>query len=249
VGGTGKVERDLVVAAALARMEGEVGRDVRLSVADATIAGEVGRDVRGEVTRLSASARSTVRGNVDLQVVEPDEVTVEDGARIGGVMRIDEHPADSRYRHAGWYALQVVQLLGAFLVALILVRVAPSLFTVPFQRTRSVALDIGIGLLVLVATPIVALLAVFTIVGLPLGLIALGAYLLAVYVAGIVVGGRIGNAVLRRRPSNGALPLFVGLLILAVATALPFVGPVLGLVAIVVGLAVMVRVVRDRRTR
>ncbi len=93
----------------------------------------------------------------------------------------------------------------------------------------------GVGLLGLIATPILAILAMVTIIGAPLGLaILLGVWPLVAFigylVAGIAIGdwvvGRMSPTVVRERPYMAAV---IGILILHVLGIVPFVTPVASL--------------------
>jgi hypothetical protein len=79
----------------------------------------------------------------------------------------------------------------------------------------------------LVGGPVLILVLAVTLVGLPLALVLLGLYLLGLYAAKIVVALALGRALLRPRgnPRRDALrALVVGLVLVTLATALPFVG-------------------------
>jgi hypothetical protein len=87
-----------------------------------------------------------------------------------------------------------------------------------------------------------------TIVGLPLALLALATFLAGLYVAGIVTGALVGSLLLARR---GATPRFAavllaGLLVMAVATSVPYLGGLVRLVALPLGLGLAAFQVRHR---
>ena len=98
----------------------------------------------------------------------------------------------------------------------------------------------GIGLLVLVSVPIMALLVAFSLVGLPLSFIAFVAWLVFLYLAKTVVGAVIGRMLLSESNSL-PLTLLVGLAIVIVAVNLPFIGGILNFVLTIVGLGLLVQ--------
>ncbi len=246
VSATGHVHGDALVTAADARIDGRIGRDLLARTQDLVVAGHVERDVVGEAARLGVSAPARIGGDVRVEVSNLEESRISNAAVVLGVTQVDEAPDVSKYAHGGWWALQVLQLLAAFVVGLVLARLYPPLFTAPVSRGRRMLADLGLGLLLLVATPIAAVVLVCTIIGLPLGLIGLVTWMVAVYLAGIVVAGRLGNALVRRHLTTSALGLLVGLLVLGILGELPWIGPVVAVFVIIVGFAIAVDVARER---
>ena len=109
----------------------------------------------------------------------------------------------------------------------------------------------GIGFLVLVTVPIVAVIIAITVVGLPLSFSTITAWLTAWYLAKIVFAHLVGRSVLASRSDNSglALVLFVGLIIVTIAINLPFLGGVLNLLATILGLGLMVQLWLNRASR
>ena len=110
--------------------------------------------------------------------------------------------------------------------------------------------DVMIVLLIIfmVATPIIAVLACVTVIGIPIGVIALMAWCAGVYLAKVVVAQLIGSRVLDEvadRDRHFAVSLLVGLLILTFVGNLPFVGGVIRSGVTVLGLGLLVLYVRD----
>jgi hypothetical protein len=100
-----------------------------------------------------------------------------------------------------------------------------------------------VGLVVLVAVPVGAVLAAFTLVGLPVGLFVLALWLAGLYVAFLVVAALVGRSLLQRPggpPPAFAPLLLVGLVALTVTVNLPYVGGVVRLAVILVGLGLAV---------
>ena len=110
----------------------------------------------------------------------------------------------------------------------------------------------GWGAIILVATPIAALIVCVTIIGLPLGLIALALYTIAIYLTQLFVGLLIGQLIIgafrgveTRAALVGAIAL--GFAILSLLKLIPFVGFFIGLAAILFGLGAIL--VSERKLR
>jgi hypothetical protein len=101
--------------------------------------------------------------------------------------------------------------------------------------------SIGIGAAALVAIPVVAIVVCFTLVGLPVGLLALVLYVAAVYSAQIFVGAWLGQELLGE-PSGQADAigrLALGLALIHVVGLVPYVGKLAGLAVCLWGLGAL----------
>jgi hypothetical protein len=114
--------------------------------------------------------------------------------------------------------------------------------TLPDGRRFFAAL--GLGFAAALLAPVALVLVGLTIVGLPAAILGLALFLASLYVAGIRVAALIGTALLP--PADASLRAFglallAGLAVLAVGTHLPFVGGVVRVVVVLVGLGLLVR--------
>ena len=90
-------------------------------------------------------------------------------------------------------------------------------------------------------TPFVLVGVGFTIVGIPVAVLGLFAYLAAIYVADITVGALVGRALLQPDSSlaSFARALLVGLGIITLGHLLPFIGAAVGWVSMLLGLGLL----------
>jgi hypothetical protein len=98
-----------------------------------------------------------------------------------------------------------------------------------------------VGFLVLVATPVAALILGVTLVGMPIALLTLFTWLAGLYLAKVFVGALVGQEILKSQagpPRPFVLSLLLGLFIIFVATDLPYVGAVVSFLVIVLGLGI-----------
>jgi len=189
---------NLWIAAQRAAVEGEVGGDLSLRAPDALINGHVKGNVSFYGMRLSFGPDARVDGNVTYYAGSP--AMIDEGAVIKGKVESyafrdtpqtlappppAKQKAERRWSAPG-YEISLggavfFGLLAAF-VALISPSAAPRLRR---EMGEHPFLSFVVGLAWLIATPIVALMAAFTIIGLPLTLLILLLWPLAV-LAGIV---------------------------------------------------------------
>jgi hypothetical protein len=188
---------------------------------------------------------ATVRGDVR----STKSPTVERGASVGG----DVETIDT----TGLFTAFGVRILGLFWLAVtVSTGILGLLFVLLFPRSAqttartasgSLGKSIGIGLLVAILLPIVAVVAMATVVGLPFGLGLLGALgvLHAIaYVAGALWFGRL----MVKEPKSALGAFFAGWGILRVLALIPGIGVLVWIVTTVIGVgAITIAVWRGGR--
>ncbi len=93
------------------------------------------------------------------------------------------------------------------------------------------------------ASAVAALVAGITVIGLPLALLGVLTLAAGIYLAKILVGVFVGRALRRSfgaQPAQFALDLLVGLVVLAVASHIPYVGWFVSLLVVLLGLGIAV---------
>jgi cytoskeletal protein CcmA (bactofilin family) len=225
----GRVRGDLVVVSGRLRISGTVDGDV-VAVADrATLApgARIGGDLIYGDKRPVVPAGATVEGDVDR--VSVGEVTDPVGF-IGAA--------------AIWIAVSV----SALVLGLLLLWLAPRALDAAFAAaSTSLGLTIGWGLLLFFGLPILAVIALVTLVGIPLG-VALLLALLPLYAIGYTTSAWLLGRRLVGPPRGRVLAFLAGLAILRVLAIIPILGGIVWFAATVVGLgALLVATWRARR--
>jgi cytoskeletal protein CcmA (bactofilin family) len=244
----GGVEGDVFAFTADADFDGTVGRDVYASAGMTDLRGSIGRNLAVRTGRLTLLPSARVGGNLTARVKREKNVRIDPAATVAGKTEIrlpELHP--SRFLQPKFYFLQAVWLAAAFLTGLLLNWLFPALFTTRLETTGALLRTLLWGFLALVVMPVAAIVAAVTLVGLPVGLAALVLWLAGLYLSGIFVAVLVGRA-LMQAPAEAkqafALPLLVGLLILAVVTKIPYVGFLLTFLVILLGLGIGVSQIR-----
>jgi cytoskeletal protein CcmA (bactofilin family) len=249
----GRVGRDAATAGERVRIEGEVARDLFVAGRTIDVQGRIGRNllVRGdEVTLLDAAS---VGGDFDARLPEGHAPEIAPGASIGGeriegVLDHEGHAHRSRWMRPGFYMRTLVLMASAFLVGMLLHLVRPGLFEHALPAAADFFRELGLGFVTLVVTPVAIAIACVTVVGIPIGLMALFAFVTGLFLSGIVVAALLGQAVLGRRDESAprfGVALLLGLVIVTVAVNLPFIGGLLRLVVLMTGTGMLVAHVRD----
>jgi cytoskeletal protein CcmA (bactofilin family) len=154
-------------------VDGRVGVDFAGFGSTVTISGAVEGDVEGFAETLTLLPSARVGGNVTARVDSAGDLTIAQGAVVGGTVNeqlLEREQRRNRYLTVGQYVRQIVRLGGAFLVGLLLLWAVPVLRDVSLPSAGDVLRSGGIGLAAAVTLPVAAFLVCITIVGLPLGM-------------------------------------------------------------------------------
>ena len=225
----GRVRGDLVVVSGRVRISGTVAGDVVAVAERATLApgARIGGDLIYGDERPVVPPGATVAGDVDR--VSVGEITDPVGF-IGAA--------------AVWIAVSV----SALVFGLLLLWLAPRALEAAFAAARtSPGVTIGWGLLLFFGLPILAVIALVTLVGIPLG-VALLLALVPLYALGYTTSAWLLGRRLVGPPRGRVLAFLAGLAILRVLAIIPIVGGIVWFAATVAGLgALLVATWRARR--
>ncbi len=263
----GDVAGDVVTSGGNIWVSGDVQGCLDAQGGNIVISGTIGRDVVVTASRLTLSSTAMLKGN--LAYTSSHDVDLAEGAQIEGKLskesggkamvlwrltsvlanHLPENPQNWKEWKSGfplWFRVLLrissfVSLLIAGIVILIVYRrhatmVADRIVSSPLKTLLW-------GLIFLVCVPIAALILCFSVAGLPIGLIALAAYLVFSYVSRVYVALAIGREILDRVTKQDVRiiwQLIVGLLIITILSSIPFyIGWIVRIICVLFGLGGM----------
>jgi cytoskeletal protein CcmA (bactofilin family) len=236
----GVLQGNAYAAAGNIVMRGTIRGFAQLIAGAVRIDGTVGSDVSVSADRLDIGPDARIEGDLRYRV-PPESVTIDSAAVItGSVVAL---PVRSL---AGvWLVLRALAGLGFLLAGMVLVGIFPSVAATAADRLRAHPLPsmaLGVGWLVLVP-PLIVLVTV-TVIGIPIALLLLAAYVLVLYTSGIVAGLSIGRALTGAWALGGrgrlVLAFLAGGLLLLLASLVPVLGGLVVLVAILLGAGALI---------
>ena len=249
IASTAEIGGDLLVGAGNVRIDALIEGDVKGGAGEVTITNGVRGNVELEVDNLTVASTANIEG--DLTYTSENEAEIESGAQVGGTTThqpVEEEPAKAALG-AGIAATamgKVVAFLMILVVGIIIILIMPRRIVSMADSIRMYPLpSLGWGAVILFATPIAAIIVCFTVIGIPVGLIALAVYGIAIYLSQIPVALLIGRLIIRRSTeveSKGLLvgALALGLVILGILRLIPFLGFWVGLATALFGLGAVV---------
>jgi cytoskeletal protein CcmA (bactofilin family) len=217
-------------------VSGHVTRGVVVVHGDAHISGRV----EGDVVALSGRVVVTADGRVGGDVVSRLEPRVSRGTVAGAVKRVDLQGIFTGLIIGFLAFLWVAVTISIAVFGLVFVGLFPRAADTAAAAGKRVGASIGWGVLVGVIGPIVALLVLVTLVGIPLGLGMVGALNLLAplgYVTTALIIGRIWVKGRSNRARIGAF--FAGFGILRLAALVPGIGLLVWLGACIYGLGAL----------
>jgi hypothetical protein len=239
-----RIGGNAAVFAADTDIEGTVGQDFTSYSGRVDGRPSIGRNFFARAGSVSLHAPAHIGGTLTAKVNRPENALIESGVTADGRTDIQVvPPAPSRYSTASFYLRQLIWLAAAFITGLTLFWLLPGFARINLDTSTALLLAGGVGFLTLVVTPIAAVVAAVTLVGLPIGLIMLTAWMIAGYLAKILIAGFLGRSLLASHNDAqppGALALLAGLIPVFVAINLPYVGGVINFILIVLGLGAFV---------
>ncbi|MBS1842032.1 MAG: polymer-forming cytoskeletal protein [Acidobacteria bacterium] len=191
----GKVGRSLTSFCQSLGVDGQVGGDVVSFNQSTRIAGTIdgGLNARGELLTIKSKARIT--GPVKFEGEK--EPRVEEGAVLtAGPVSFTKHMPNHREGGKGYLFFRLLWTCSFILYGMVLTLLMPRFAGDCVSSAENAGPSLGIGLLILLSTPIAAGLACFTFVGLPLGILTLVLWLVLLFSAQIVFGSLLGRWIL-----------------------------------------------------
>jgi cytoskeletal protein CcmA (bactofilin family) len=241
VGGT------MTIGAADTQLDGHVNGDLLAFAATLDMNGSFGGNDTIRAARLKIGPMADLSGQVKYRGGREPEVA--SGAKLGSPIQIlSRGRPQPNYASPNYYWRQILSWGAALLFGIVLFAIAPVFLGEVEKSSRRFGLSLGLGLLFLVATPVAAIIACFTIIGLGLGITVFFVYLIALYATQVFIGEWIGGKLLSAGAGMGAVigRLALGLAILHGLRMIPFLGRLIGLIVILWGLGALVLAIHQR---
>jgi cytoskeletal protein CcmA (bactofilin family) len=234
----GQTADDVIVLDGTVRIAGSATGDVVSVSGPVRVSGRVDGDLIAVSDRAFLAPTARVGG--DLRYGDERPVLAR-GARVGGEIS-NEDWADAA---SGWGWVSVIGWwlavsVSTLIVGALLVLLAPAALYAAERAVRErLGATIGWGFAIAIGVPLLAVLALITLVGIPFGVALLLAALPVLLVAYVTSAWLVGRRVLRNRSTSPWAALLVGWGILRLLALIPIAGALIGLASTVVGLGAL----------
>ncbi|HEY5806031.1 MAG TPA: polymer-forming cytoskeletal protein [Candidatus Saccharimonadales bacterium] len=240
---------DASLAAGDASLSGSVGRDAAMTAQSIVLSGQIGRDVTATVENLQLNQGATINGN--LAYTSKNDAKIASGVVVNGETTKSQ-PKERRDGAAptggGFsFGFALYLLVAGLLTALVLVLLFPqAIRAVTDQAVRSPWKTLLVGFIAALAVPALILLLMITVIGIPLALLIIVAWILIQAFAGVAAAYYLGRLILRKR-RNPILTMLLGATLLIILYFIPILGIIVWLAAMFWGTGMILLELNRRR--
>ncbi|MBI5457336.1 hypothetical protein HY971_01240 [Candidatus Kaiserbacteria bacterium] len=245
---------DVLWGGGMLRVDAPVGGDMQLAGGEVVINAPVHGNVSFKGQKLTLGKDAVIDGNLDYSAQK--EATIEAGAVVKGKTTYEQQKtATPAISGKGIIALLSLLFLGKFL-ALLVFALALGLF---FRRYAEALvsnaitqplLETGRGLIVLIVLPVVSVMLLVTLIGVPLGILGFLAFgillLVASPLAAVIVGSVVHKWIFKPAEYQVAWQtILLGVAIYTVLGFIPLVGGIAKFVLILLAVGSMMKIKWD----
>jgi len=245
IGSNARIGWDVFAAGVTLEMRGNVDGGLSGSVGHGLVSGKIGKNINLKISEnnlnegLIISPEASVGGGIIYTAKNPAQISEK--ASIGGKIEQKIPETKSTNWFAVWALAKIYAIFSALVVGLVLVflgrKITPKILEKIEEKPFKMLLP---GLIIMLVLPPIALILAFTIIGIPMALIISAWWLVATYVAKIFTAILVGQLILKALFKKGSVPLIwsliLGVIVLWLLFAIPFIGWMLCLFAIWFGL-------------
>lgn len=265
---TGETERDLFIAGNIISIlnEANIGRDV---FAAGNVV-DVATDLPGD---LSITANKVVINGINIAGdlnVEAENIIIEgkvnvDGkfvvnsdANIDGIEKISYaeiekyEVVEDELTATEILIAKIISIAGLFIAFTIVMAMFPAVKKRINKELNATQFgkDLVIGIVTLVAVPIIAIFLLISIIGAPAGILLLAAYIIIIYLSQGFTGLWLGKIIVEKLAHgkiNDFLELLIGITVLALLVMIPWLGTYIGLLSLILGLGLFMQSIKPNR--
>jgi hypothetical protein len=244
-----KIGGNVTIGGGEVEIDGAIGGYLEVGGGSVRINGPVAGDVEVGAGEVELGPDARIEGKLSYE--SGDEIARDPAAQVrGGLERIEREERWPAWQHAshdraaghGW-----LWSLGLLAIAAILAAALPYFYLGVAQTARMRwPLSLLIGFVVVVCVPVVAVLAIVTLVGIPLALALIALYFVLLLAGYVSAGIALGELVLQRWGAARAASTgwriaaaVLAVLVMSLAGRTPFVGSLITLAAVLMGIGAL----------
>jgi cytoskeletal protein CcmA (bactofilin family) len=251
-----QIVKDSHIAGGTIMFNGDEAGDLVLAGGTVVVNGTIGKNlIVTKAQKVTIGSYTVIRGNFEYSA--PSEAVIEQGATITGTTTFHKTEgatpgaANRTSAFAGlltfWF---VAKMVMAFVLACVLWYVwKRDMVDVLTQASSHFGRELLRGFAFLILVPVAAVIALITVIGVPLGVIALLLYAVLLMLAAPVAGVVTASLIMRNRTDLRWFHLLLGVLVYAVVMLIPFIGWIAAFVVYFVALGALVNVLRFKFQR
>lgn len=189
---TGIINRDLYVCASKVIINGAVNRNIYVASSELLVGDKayIRGDVHSTTDKIVISETANVLGTVEYRS-DASVVSIPESIQVNRI-EVETNKNQGNVSKSFDFNGKILELLMVFVTFILMLAIVPEFFTKIDDRYALNAKELfkafGIGVLLLIVVPIVSIILMVTIVGLPIAFVALLLYIIAFIITGAVAG-------------------------------------------------------------
>lgn len=250
------IKRDAIIAGADVELNGNFERNVSIYASKVTLKNvNIKGNLKLYTESITVEENATIEGT--LYYPEDSNYKASKGANIN---QIEKTPAIQTENEENYFATLSAKIWSFLALALVFAAISlffPNIFNKINEKYEKFEMSEAIevftkGLVVFILGPVIALILCLTMIGLPLGIILLILYGLALYLTTIFTSYLIGYKVWQKVFDKEAHILFfglIGLFILLILQLIPGVRILATIISVLVGLGLIFDTIKKQETK
>lgn len=241
VGKEASISGSMVFGAGNVEVNGPVGGNIVAGVGNLVVRNSVSGGIYTGVGKLQIDEGAKITG--DVTYWSDEEALVDEAATISGTLErrtpVEPRGPSDKDVESFLTGFRLFSLLSMVVIGLLLLRFFPGILETGVQiLDQKPWQSLGLGLVKLILEPIVAIILIVTVIGLPLGIFLIFAYIMEIYFASYFVTFWIGKLVMNRfnQKANLYWSFIVGVLVFALITSVPIVSGIVRFLSLLFGL-------------
>jgi cytoskeletal protein CcmA (bactofilin family) len=237
------IGRDLLFASRKIQIDAMIDNNIMGAGETVNIGDFVGGNVEVHDTNLTIASTATIHGN--LRYTSDNDAVIQSGAAIDGTTtRMEPIRREFNWPVIGLWAGIIAYLMTLLTGCLIILLAPKRAQAVATSIMRQPLLSLGWGAVILFAAPVAIVITLITVIGIPLGLIGMVIYGIAIYLCqiagGLFIGYWILGYVTKVNSRGGLVGAFaLGFTMLTLVKLIPYIGWVIWLLTVLFGLGAM----------
>ncbi|MFA5172846.1 MAG: hypothetical protein WC435_00380 [Candidatus Paceibacterota bacterium] len=254
------VAGDLVSAGGLVAVNGNIGGNAKIAGGVININGHIkGNVVVKADEKITIGENAVIDGNLEYSASSAESLKIEEGAVISGkttfteiaLPKVDAQKAKSFF--FAFIGIFTIYKLLAFIISALILFLLFKEFSnsVSKNATQNPLRLIGKGFVALIVIPAAFILLFITVLGIPLGLLALLSYVLLLFISciytNIIFGAWISQLVYKSSTAVVTWKnIIIGSILLAVIVIIPFIGWIIGFLIFLLSLGTIADLIQKK---
>lgn len=235
VGGSLNITNNADIGGSLVAVGGEVqvfapvGKGATVAGGQVTLGNVVGGNVTSGASMLTLTSSANVAGNLDYW--SQNQPQIQPGASVAGqtsghMVAVSQEPVTKFFGALVGISLflKLIGFISQLIIGLLILRFFPNFSQGVVETIKGNPWwSLGVGFLALILTPIIVIILLVTVIGIPLALLLLVAYIIVLCFARIFIALLIGQWILKQK-GNITWAFALGLIIFVIISLIPFIG-------------------------